>query len=273
MSSSPRDDQPIGVFDSGIGGLTVLRELHRRLPDEDFIYFGDTARVPYGTKSAETVTRFSRQIVEFLLEHNAHLIVVACNSASAMALDSLRRFYAVPFIGVIQPGAAQAAARTKTKRIGVIGTRATISSGAYDRALLSIDPTIAVFSQPCPLFVSLAEEGWTDHEATRLAAATYLRPLCDQAIDTLILGCTHYPLLSNVIQQQVGPEVTLVDSASSCAAGVANHLGTPGRPKRPSRCAVGRTAFYVSDMPEQLTALGERFLGERIAEVHVVDKC
>ncbi|MBI2495672.1 MAG: glutamate racemase, partial [Candidatus Omnitrophica bacterium] len=205
--------QPIGVFDSGIGGLTVVKALIEELPVESIVYFGDTARVPYGTKSKHTIVKFSLENVEFLLRFGVKCIVIACNTSSSWALPTLRKYFKVPIIGVIRPGALAAVRETRNKRIGVIGTNATIQSRAYETAIQRIDPAVKVFSGSCPLFVPLVEEGWLNGAISRQVARRYLEPLARQRIDTLILGCTHYPLLASTIQQVLGSGVSLVDSA------------------------------------------------------------
>src|SRR4051812_4127255 len=203
--------QPIGVFDSGIGGLTVVRELMRQLPQESVVYFGDTARVPYGPKSPDTVRRYSREIASFLLKQQAKAIVIACNTATAHALSVLREEFSVPVIGVVEPGARAAARATSGGRIGVIGTAGTVASGAYDRAIRAILPDARVVTKACPLLVPLVEEGWIDHPVTAQVAREYLAPLMDEQIDTLVLGCTHYPLLKDVLCRALGRGVTLID--------------------------------------------------------------
>ncbi len=211
---------PIGVFDSGIGGLTVVAELRRALPDERILYVGDTARVPYGGKSAGTVTRYSREISDLLVTEGAKLIVVACNTASALAVPELASSYNVPMIGVLEPGAVAAVKATRSGKIGVIGTRATIGSGAYSRAIYSLNPGVSVTATACPLLVPLIEEGLFDDEITDLVLSRYLEPMLKSGIDTLVLGCTHYPLLKNAILKICGDRVTLVDSAENCALAV-----------------------------------------------------
>ena len=214
------DSRPIGVFDSGIGGLTVVKALRELLPNEKIFYLGDTARVPYGGRSATTVERYSLEMTEMLLEENAKMIVIACNTASAVALQKLEQNLSVPVIGVILPGAKAAVAATRNRHIGVIGTRATIKSGAYERAVRSLDPKIDVSARNCPLLVPLIEEGWLDDELTDRVITRYLEPLVHKGIDTLVLGCTHYPLLATAIERALGPTVKLVDSARNCAAAV-----------------------------------------------------
>jgi glutamate racemase len=257
------DRRPIGVFDSGVGGLTVVGQIRKILPGEDIVYFGDTARVPYGTKSKETVTRFSVENVEFLMEKNVKLIVVACNTASSLSLDFLKRCFKVPIIGVIEPGAKGAVAVTRTGRIGVIGTNATVASGAYEKAIRKIGPRMSVFTRSCPLFVPLVEEGWLNKSVTREIAKSYLSFVRANAVDTLILGCTHYPLLREAIQRVVGPKVMLVDSAKEVAKEAETILDSGGllngSTRRPRQC------FFVSDEPARFVRMAERFLGSRIS--------
>lgn len=260
--------KPIGVFDSGIGGLTVVRELMERLPNEEIVYFGDTARLPYGTKSPETVLRFSRQNLAFLKEKNVKLIVVACNTASSIALSTLVEEEEIPVVGVLLPGARAAAKATRKKRIGVIGTTATIRSGAYEAALEEMEPGIEIWSLPCPLFVPLAEEGWLDNEITYLTAKSYLEPLTSFGADVLVLGCTHYPLLKEVIGRVVGEGVTLVDSARETALEVDRILGE--RNLLNGSDTPGRIHVYVSDVPYLIREVGERFLGRPIESIERV---
>ena len=208
---------PIGVFDSGVGGLTVAREIMRQLPEESMIYFGDTARVPYGTKSKDTIVRYSRQIVNFLLSKGVKAVVIACNTASALALADLQELYNVPIIGMVQPGAIAAMNATKNKNIGIIGTNATIKSGQYGQYLRKLDPSVTVVTKACPLFVPLVEEGLIDDRITEDMVSRYLREFKQYDIDSLILGCTHYPLLINPIQRFVGDKVTLVNPAYEVA--------------------------------------------------------
>src|SRR5258708_9108442 len=219
-SNPSRPDQPIGVFDSGIGGLTVVRAIKNALPKEDIFYLGDTARLPYGNKDRTTIERYSLEIAGLLSVEGAKLIVVACNTASALALPRLQEVFRIPIIGVIESGARAAAAATKEKRVGIIGTRATVASGAYERAIRAVDPAIAVLSQPCPLLVPLIEEGMFEHPVTLEMLHHYLDPLIAEGIDTLVLGCTHYPLLKKAIVEVAGDEIKLVDSAENCAASV-----------------------------------------------------
>ena len=257
-------DRPIGIFDSGIGGLTVLREINTRLPHENLIYFGDTARVPYGTKSKDTVTQFSMEIVEFLLSLDVKMIVFACNSASALALPELRTRFTIPMVGVIKPGAEQAVRITKSGRIGVIGTRATIGSGAYEREITHLSQNVRVFSRPCPVFVSLVEEGWIDHPATRLIAEEYLKPLMENEIDTLVLGCTHYPVLRPLLQEIMGDGVNVIDSAWSCSVTVEKMLNNNLANESESQ---GKIRYFVSDMTDRFEELSSLFLGKPAREV------
>jgi len=250
--------QPIGVFDSGIGGLTVVKALVEELPSESIVYFGDTARVPYGTKSKSTIVKFSLENVEFLLRFGVKCIVIACNTSSSWALPTLRKYFKVPIVGVIRPGALAAVRQTRNKRIGVIGTTATINSGAYESAITRIDPTVKVFSQRCPLFVPLVEEGWLNGSVCVEVARRYLEPLKRQRIDTLILGCTHYPLLGPTIRNVLGHQVALVDSAKQTVTevrGVLMGSDTLGNSPRP------RHRFFVTDEPSHFNHIAHRFLG------------
>jgi glutamate racemase len=261
-------DRPIGVFDSGVGGLTVVRELVRRLPGEDIIYFGDTARVPYGTKSAETVMKFAREDLEFLKSRDVKLIVIACNTASSVALPRLALEEDIPVIGVLLPGARGAASATRSGRIAVIGTTATINSGAYERALRDISDRFEIASLPCPLFVALAEEGWVDDDVAMLIARRYFDKLAEFGADTLVLGCTHYPLLKGVISKVMGDRVVLVDSATETAAEVEEKLSSDGLLS--GRRSGGRIEVFLSDIPYRFREVGERFLGRPIESVEQV---
>ena len=258
---------PIGVFDSGLGGLTVVRELIRQLPNESIIYFGDTARVPYGPKGADTVIRYSQDIASFLRKQQVKAIVVACNTATAHALPTLRAEQDVPVVGVIDPGARAAVEVSRDKRIGVIGTRGTIRSQAYVKAIKKLAPGAAVTTAACPLFVPLIEEGWLDSEPTRIIARGYLEPFADGNIDTLVLGCTHYPLLKQVIGETIGREVRLIDSAQETAAETARVLRDVGIQAENS---AARYRFVASDDPEQFLAVGQRFLGAPLERVELV---
>ncbi|HMJ16847.1 MAG TPA: glutamate racemase [Gemmatimonadaceae bacterium] len=256
---------PIGVFDSGMGGLTVVREMIRQLPHESIIYFGDTARVPYGPKSPDTVLRYSREITAYLKAEGVKALVIACNTATAHALPALRREYDMPIVGVIEPGARAAAGATKTKRVGVIGTAGTIKSRAYEKEIIKLVPDAQVTAQACALFVPLVEEGWTDAEPTRAIARNYLAPLVAAEIDTLVLGCTHYPLMKTVIGNVVGREVRLIDSAYETARETAELLKANGLENTSPNQA--RYRFIASDAPDTFLALGERFLGSSIDRV------
>ncbi|WP_020674941.1 glutamate racemase [Geopsychrobacter electrodiphilus] len=258
--------QAIGVFDSGVGGLTVCRELVRRLPQESFLYLGDTARVPYGTKSPAMVTQYAFEAAEFLCRQGIKLLVVACNTASAVALPRLREVLKVPVVGVIEPG-ARAAVAGGGRRVGVLGTEGTINSRSYEQALHKLAPQIAVFSVACPLFVPLAEEGWGDHLVTRQVAEEYLAPLLAKNIDTLVLGCTHYPLLEAAIRAAVGPDVLLVDSAASTALEVAELLHNGSIAADPG---CGDQRFYVTDVPTRFKRIGSGFLGAELQSVEQV---
>src|SRR5512143_3371045 len=209
--------QAIGIFDSGVGGLTVLKEIIKALPQEDTIYLGDTARVPYGTKSPETLTRYSHEITSFLVKRDIKLLVAACNTASSVSLDSLKKRFDIPIVGVIEPGARRAACETRSGKVGVIGTAGTIRSSAYTKAIKRINPDIEVITRPCPLFVPLAEEGWVDNEVARLTARIYLQGLKEQGVDTLVLGCTHYPILKGIVAEVMGEGVRLVDAGEETA--------------------------------------------------------
>jgi len=261
------NDAPIGVFDSGLGGLTVVRELIRQLPNESIIYFGDTARVPYGPKGEGTVIRYSQDIAAFLRTQGVKAIVVACNTATAYALPTLSAQQDVPVIGVIEPGARAAVGASHDRRIGVIGTRGTIRSRAYDKAISRLAPDATVTTAACPLFVPLIEEGWLDSDPTRVIARGYLEPFTGGKIDTLVLGCTHYPLLKAVIGETVGRHVRLIDSAEETAAATARVL------RDNNLAAAEGNAHYrfaASDDPEQFLAVGQRFLGAPLDRVELV---
>ncbi|MBC8478654.1 MAG: glutamate racemase [Candidatus Delongbacteria bacterium] len=260
---------PIGVFDSGIGGLSVMAELLQTVPGEDIIYFGDTARVPYGTKSDRAIISFSREITRFLIRQGAKVIIIACNSASAAALPLLREEFDLPVFGVIEPGADAAARRTKNRRIGIIGTTATIHSRAYQRVLEKIAPDTQPFSRACPLFVPLVEEGMVDHPITWQTAEHYLLPVREAEVDTLILGCTHYPLLRAVIQDTMGAEVTLVDSARETARFVAAQLSERNL-LNPS-LSEGYRKYFLSDQSPNFQRVGSLFLDGFVNNLTVVD--
>ncbi len=261
-------DAPIGVFDSGIGGLTVAREIVRQLPSESVIYFGDTARVPYGPKSPDTVRRYSLEIGDYLRNQGVKAIVVACNTATAHALPLLQERMPLPVIGVVEPGARAAVEATRTGRIGVIGTVGTIRSGAYERAITSLAPAATVASRACPLFVPLVEEGWLTADATRLIAREYLAPLSDDRIDTLVLGCTHYPLLKPIIAEMVGASVTLIDSAEQTALELRRLLDERGLSSNAT--VPPRHRFVASDAADHFLRMAGTFWGTPIERVEAL---
>jgi glutamate racemase len=263
------DERAIGVFDSGVGGLTVLKALIEKLPRESTVYLGDTARVPYGTKSPEVVTRYSITNARFLLQSDIKLLLVACNTASAVALPKMAAALPIPVLGVIEPGAQLAAERSRSGRVGVIGTLGTIRSGAYRRALERARPGVTVVGKPCPLFVPLAEEGWVEGDVPARVARSYLGELAGSGIDTLVLGCTHYPVLRGVISEAVGREILLVDSAEASSAAVVELLSSRGQ----LADGVGEPfhRYYVTDVPEDFVRVGERFLGHPIRSAEQVD--
>jgi glutamate racemase len=277
-----KTNRAIGVFDSGIGGLTVVRSLMERLPFENIIYFGDTARVPYGIKSVETINRYAAQITEFLIKKDVKLLIVACNTMAAVAHHTIvdfsnvpvaispRKIFVdpVPVLEVIDASARMAIQNTRTKSIGVIGTPATINSNAYARAIHLLDKEAKVFSQACPLLVPLVEEGWFDHPATKLIVQEYLKPVIAEQIDTLVLGCTHYPLLKPLLQDILGPEIMLIDSAEAMAdiaADLINKQNMGNQTYSPPDYV-----FYVSDLPYRFQTIGERFLGRTLGRVELV---
>jgi glutamate racemase len=261
----------VGVFDSGLGGLTVLKEIVRVLPREDTIYLGDTARVPYGIRSPETVLLYSVENTNFLVSKHVKILVIACNTASAVSVEQLRRNFALPVVEVITPGAKKAAQVSRTGRIGVIGTETTIRSQAYQRAIRDLNPQAAVFAHPCPLFVPLAEEGWTGKDDTICIQVVerYLRELKDKRVDTLILGCTHYPLLKEVIGEVMGASVVLVDSACETAREVARTLRQEGLVCEDER--VGGRQFFVTDFPNRFLEIGTRFFGQELTGAAKID--
>lgn len=262
------NSRPIGVFDSGIGGLTVVRALMKHLPQENIVYFGDTARVPYGSKSAPIIRDYAAQDTEVLLEHDVKLIVIACNTVSAVALDVVQKRAKRPVVGVIMPAARAAVRATKNKRIGVIGTAGTIASHAYPNAIRQLDTSVHVLSQACPLFVPLVEEGWTEHKATEMIAREYLFPLTTEKIDTLVLGCTHYPLLTSVISGVFHHQVALIDSGEATAVAVTDVLDEL-KLRNPSSMKP-RVQLLVSDIPHKFMEIGERFLGATLGKVRRV---
>ena len=267
MSASNNDSRPIGVFDSGIGGLTVVSALRRALPNESIYYLGDTARVPYGGKSPTTVQRYSLEIASLLLGENAKTIVVACNTASAVALSALEQTLPITVTGVIAPGAKAAVTATRNGHIGVIGTRATIKSRAYEHALRRLNPDVQVAARACPLLVPLIEEGWLTSEITDKVLMQYLQPLLDDGVDTLVLGCTHYPLLRPAIQRLIGDSVALVDSAANCAIAVRDSLRVEGlaAPKDSS----GTLQVALTDPPDAFLGIAHQALKLEIGKVEV----
>jgi glutamate racemase len=251
----------IGIFDSGIGGLTVMREIMATLPHEHLIYLGDTGRYPYGTKSADTVRRYSIENAAFLADKGIKMLVVACNTSAAVALDVLSEQLDVPVIGVIEPGARAAVKRTRNRKVGVIGTEGTIASGAYTRALKRLDPQLELYTRACPLFVPLAEEGWVNNAVARSAAALYLTSLKRSGIDTLVLGCTHYPLLADVIAEVMGDKVRLIDSARTTADAIRETLVRYGLLQR---SGLGSASFFVTDATDRFIKVGARFMGHPV---------
>jgi glutamate racemase len=264
-----RTEFPIGAFDSGVGGLTVVHAMRKLLPAEDILYLGDTARVPYGNKSPETIVRYARENLAYLQNRGVKAVVVACNTASAHALGVLQKEAEVPVIGVIAPGVEAALAATRNRRIGIIGTQGTIQSAAYQNLLRALQPDIFILAQAAPLLVSLVEEDWLAHPATELILNEYLLPMKKARIDTLVLACTHYPLLKVLAQRALGPEVTLVDSAQNTAAAIASALQSTGL-SRAADARLGQVTICTTDRPAPFSRLAERFLGEKIEAIHQV---
>ena len=269
------DNRPIGIFDSGLGGLTVLKAVQELLPNESLVYFGDSGRTPYGTKSPETVLKYTFQDINFLLEHQVKMIVIACNTASACSLDAVLKQYTLPIVEVVGPGSRAAVRTSKTGRIGVIGTPATVSSGVYERAIqaaaarLIPDQPATYFGKACPLFVPLVEEGWWDREVTTLTVREYMKPLQDAGVDTVVLGCTHYPLLQSAIQKEMGSDVTLVNSALEVAREVQAVLTE--RDIATDSNQPGSVAFFTSDSVDKFAELGSIFLGQPLDNVTKID--
>ena len=277
--SETQDPRPIGVFDSGLGGLTAVRELFRVLPDESVVYFGDTARVPYGSKSGETVTRFSLEIARFLMRRDIKCLLVACATASSYALETLKRQFDIPVVGVIDPAAGvavtawtpgAAAGAVAAQRIGVIGTQATVASGAFARALARLAPDTVVVSRACPLFVPLIEEGWLDHPVLRAVAEEYLGDLRGERLDSLILGCTHYPLIAPLLQDLVGARVRMIDSGAEAALATAGLLRRRGLLAAPGGSP--RHRFYLSDQRLDFARVARAFLGRELPPTAIVDQ-
>lgn len=252
------EKRPIGIFDSGVGGLTVFREIRKMFPAEDLVYFGDTARVPYGSKSQNTVIEYSIQNARFLLQQGAKIIVIACNTSSAAALDILAKLLPVPVIGVIHAGAISAVSATVSGKIGVIGTDGTIQSQAYPNAISQISSRTQTFSKACPLFVSLAEEGWENHQVSQIVAQEYLSEIITQKIDTLVLGCTHYPILKDTIQKVVGDQIKLVDSAKAISNQLISIIPDP------VKSGIGTDKFYVSDNEDKFSKIASKILNKKI---------
>lgn len=254
-------DPFVGVFDSGLGGLTVVKALSEHLPTLSIVYFGDTARFPYGTKTAETISRYAIENTIFLLEHGAKVIIVACNTATSVALDRLKGMFSVPIFGVIEPAARRSVEVSRSGRIGVIATMRTVKSKSYEKAIMAHAPHVKVFSQACPLLVSLIEDGCPDDEAARLIIRAYLAPLKRKKIDTLLLGCTHYPLLYNLIREEVGEAVSIIDPATALAEEVVPYLPAAGSQRQ--------SLFFASDDPERFRKIGGKFLGQSMMPVKV----
>ncbi len=263
------DTRPIGVFDSGIGGLTVVKEVMRILPNEDIYYFGDTARVPYGNKSPETVTKFSFQNTRFLISKDVKAIVIACNTASAFSIDSVRSNFSIPVIGVIEPGAYAAARETKSGKIGIIGTEGTIASRAYEKAIKKILPNAEIFGYPCPLFVPLVEEGWAGSKVSYLVAEEYLAPLKKAGVDTLVMGCTHYPLLKKVVRDVMGPDVSLINPAEETAIDLMQALDQHNLQNELRSRSQYR--YYVSDNADKFSKVGGNFLNRSVFNIDKID--
>lgn len=270
MSQEDLADRPIGLFDSGLGGLTVMRALRQKLPREKFVYFGDTARVPYGGKSRETILRYSIENAIFLLDKDIKLLVVACNTASAYAISKLQQIFSIPVIGVIEAGIECALRNPSHRHIAILGTQGTIASGAYQEEIKRRNPTVKVSAVACPLFVPLVEERLVKHPATRLIVQEYLKPLKDAAVDTLLLGCTHYPMLKQLIQEEMGLNVSIVDSASTCAEMV--QLKLLDMKCMQLKEGEGHCHFYVSDDPHKFNLLANDFLGGPIVDAILIDR-
>lgn len=269
------DNRPIGIFDSGLGGLTVLKAVQELLPNESLVYFGDSGRTPYGTKSPETVLKYTFQDINFLLEHQVKMIVIACNTASACSLDAVLKHYTLPIVEVVGPGSRAAVRTSKTGRIGVIGTPATVASGVYERAIQAAaarftpNHPATYFGKACPLFVPLVEEGWWDREVTALTVKEYMKPLQEADVDTVVLGCTHYPLLQPAIQNEMGSDITLVNSALEVAREVQAVLTE--RELATDSTMQGDVSFFTSDSVEKFSELGSVFLGRSLENVTKID--
>jgi glutamate racemase len=262
------DSRPIGIFDSGVGGLTVVKSVEEILPSEKMVYVGDTARVPYGSKSAATITRYSREIARFLTTQDVKMIIVACNTASAFALETLRSEFDVPVLGVIEPGVEAAVAASPRGKIGIMGTAGTIGSGVYQNLIMQRRPYAVLTSLATPLLVPLIEENWLEHEATRVVLGEYLRPFREVGVDALVLACTHYPLLKPLLGKMLGPGCVLVDSASACAHSVQRYL--KGHGLLAGEKEAGSTHVYLTDVPQHFAVMAERFLNRRVAKIDKV---
>jgi len=267
--STAEKEKPIGVFDSGVGGLTALKKIVEFLPNENVIYFGDTARVPYGGKSNETIIRYTLQIANFLISQNVKMIVAACNTASSIALDELKKRYYVPILGVIEPGVKAALRKAKSDKIGIIGTLSTINNRAYSKALLDKKESLVIYEKACPLFVPLVEEGWIDNEIAYMAAVEYLKDFKGLGIDSLILGCTHYPLLKKTIRKAIGENVELIDTSEEIALSVKEELYANNFQNESNK--KGQVRFYVSDIPQRFLEIAKLFFGNDIENVEKVD--
>lgn len=258
-------ESPIGMFDSGVGGLTIMREVMRALPNEDIIYVGDTARLPYGNKSAETIRRYSLEIASFLVDRNVKLLIMACNTASSYALQTLRQNLSIPIIGVIEAGSARAAATTKNHRLAILGTTATIQSEAYQQAITRLLPNANLFPIPCPMFVPLVEGDFIDHPSAKLIVREYLKDLHRKEVDTVLLGCTHYPFLSHLIHEFMGPDIHVVDSAHSCAEHVVSALDQ--HRLRATCRQTGSYCYFVSNDPIKFRHLGEKLFRRQLTNI------
>lgn len=263
------DNRPIGVFDSGLGGLTVLKEIMEAMPNESIVYFGDNGRTPYGTKSKETVIKYTLQNIKFLLTQDIKMMVIACNTASACSYDVVKNGLNIPVVEVIRPGAAAVVKKTRSKRVGVIGTPVTINSGVYEKAIKSLDGSVKIVSKACPLFVPLVEEGWWDNDIARLIAEEYLRSLKEEGIDALLLGCTHYPLLHATISKVMGPDVELVSSAREITRAVKEIMERQNLQSSNNKKPV--YSYYTSDSVERFKLFGSHILGREIESARWVD--
>ncbi len=269
-SITDESSRPIGIFDSGVGGLTVVKELNKLLPNEKIIYFGDTGRVPYGNKSKETIIHYSLQVAYFLMKKKIKMLVVACNTASSVSLPTLKRHFHIPILGVIEPGAKTAIETTGTNNIGVIGTLGTVRSNSYKKALKKIRNKVNVYQHPCPLFVHLAEDGWNNNKIAQMISNEYLKSFKGKKIDSLILGCTHYPLLKDVIQNSVGRKIKLIDSGRETAKEVKKILDKKHLANNHKMSEKNHSIFYVSDFPHKFKEVSQRFLSKELKYVHKV---